>query len=158
MLPPRRSRPARITASAASIPASPQPSTLAASAASRPSSAAFSAARAARSPPFPSRPGRGTAAGLARHGRAGLADSLVHLRDLPDQIPEPLVLGHLPAGLLQLRAGFQVHRPRPPAHRAGQVPLRPVAGVIRGRARAVRLAALAAHLVQRAPAEIPDLS
>ena len=68
------------------------------------------------------------------------------------------MLRDLPAGLVQIRPGFQVHRPRPPFHLPGQVPLRPVTGVIRGGARAARLAALAAHLVQRPPPEVPDLA
>ena len=130
--PPSRSRPARITASAASIPASPQPRTLAASPASRPSSAAFSCASASRSPPFPlpSRE-RHHPPALDRHRRAGRADRLVHLRDLPDQVPEPLVLRDLPPGFLQLRPRSQVHRPRPPVRLPRQVPLRPVTRMIR---------------------------
>src|ERR1022692_2321341 len=131
MLPPRRSSPARMTFPAAPIPASPQPSDLAASAARRPSPAALSCASASLSPLFP-------------------------LPALPDQVPEPLVLRDLPPGLVQPRPGPQVHRPRPPFHRPCQVPLRPVTRVLRGGARAVRLAALAAHLVQRPPAEVPD--
>ena len=103
----------------------------------------------------PSRPGRGVS--VVQHRRAGGADRLVHLRDLPDQVLEPLILRDLAAGLLQLRPQSQVHRPRPAAHGPGQVPLRPVAGMVRGRACAVRLAALAADLVQRPPPEVPDL-
>src|ERR1039458_2867500 len=45
---------------------------------------------------------------------------------------------------------------RPSSHRPCHVPLRPVTRVLRVGARAVRLAALAAHLVQRPPAEVPD--
>ena len=69
-------------------------------------------------PLFPSRPGRGIIAGVARHGRAGRADRLVHLRDLPGQVPEPLVLRDLPPGLLQLRprsAGEPSASARPPS-------------------------------------------
>src|SRR5712664_481740 len=157
MLPPRRSIPARITASAVCIPASPQPRILAASPARRPSSAAFSCARAAASPPFP------LPAREGRHPRhrpglpAGGADRLVHLRDLPDQAPEPLVLRDLPPRSLQLRPRSQVNRPRPPVRFPRQVPLRPVTGMPRSRARTVRLAALPADLVQRPPPEVPDL-
>jgi len=97
-------------------------------------------------------------AGVARHRRAGLADSLVHLRDLPDQVPEPLVLRNLPPGLFQLRPRPQVHRPGPAFHLPRQVPLRPVTRMIRGGARAARLAALTAHRVQRSPPEVPDLA
>ena len=100
-------------------------------------------------PLFPSRPGRGVTAGFARDGRAGGADRLVHLRDLPDQVPEPLVLRDLTAGLVQLRPRSEVDRPRPPARLPRQVPLRPVARMTRRGARAVRLAALPEGLVQR---------
>jgi hypothetical protein len=116
----------------------------------------------ARGPPgspfLPSWPGRGITAGLARHRRAGLADRLVHLRDLPDEAPEPLVLRDLPPGLVQLRPRPQVHRPRPPFHFPRQVPLRPMTRMIRGGAHAAWFAAFTAHPVQRPPAEVPDLA
>ena len=67
------------------------------------------------------------------------------------------MLSHLPLRLLQLRARPQVRVHRLTAHPAGQVPLRPMPAVPRLRARAVRLAALAPHRVQRAPPEIPHL-
>ena len=96
MLPPRRSSPARSTASAASIPASPQPSTLAAS---RPARRPSPPARPGAPPPSPPGPGGDPPpASPCTAGRA-LQIAPLHLRDLPDQIPEPLVLGHLPAGL-----------------------------------------------------------
>src|SRR5262249_21122412 len=111
MPPPSFSIPARITVSAASRPAS-QPSARAASAASRAISAAFAAASAARSPFFPPPARRVLVGGAAGRGGPGLADRLVHLPHLAHQIPEPLILGHLPLGLIQLRAGPQVHRHR----------------------------------------------
>ena len=84
--------------------------------------------RSPRSPPRSARPGPGTA----------------RTRDLP-------------ARLVQLRPRSQVHGPRPPVRLPRQVPLRPVTGMTRGRARAVRLPALPADLVQRPPPEVPDL-
>jgi hypothetical protein len=68
------------------------------SAASRVMSAARSSASAFRSPLFPSRPGGVLIAGTARCHLSRLADCLVHLRDLPDQVPEPLVPRPPPAG------------------------------------------------------------
>src|SRR5260221_338827 len=141
----------RTPARSSSSPAAPLNGT---AAAARPSPA-----RGPPDPPFsPPGPGGAIPAGRARHRRAGLADRLVHLRDLPDQAPEPLVLRDLPPGLLQLRPRLQVHRPRPPFHLPRQVPLRPVTAMIRGGARAAWLAALTAHLVQRPPPAVPGLA
>jgi hypothetical protein len=120
--------------------------------ASLPTSAAAASSIRAASPPFPSGR-RGRRAGC----RPGCADRLADLAHLLHQRGEPPVLGHLPLGFVQLRPRFQVHVHRLAAHPAGQVPLRPVAAVTGLRARAVRLAALAPHLVQRAPPEVPDL-
>ena len=140
---PARSRPAAAVrpgspASAASIPASPQPRTLAASAASRPSSAAFSAARAVpRAPLFPSRLGRGHHRRLrpAPPGAAWQIASFTSVTCL-DQAPEPLILRDFAAGPLSSSGpGSQVHRPRPPFHLPRQVPLRPVTGMARAGAR-----------------------
>ena len=125
----------------------------AASPASLPTSPAVISSSRAASPPFPScREGR-----PAGRDRPGRADRLAHLGHLLHQRGEPLVLGHLPLGLLQLRARLQVHIHRLAARPAGQVPLRPVPAVPRLGARAARLAALAPHRVQRPPAEIPHL-
>ena len=158
MLPPSCSSPARITASAASSPASPQPRALAASAASRPSSAAFSAARAVPEPPF-SPPGPGGASPPASPGTAGRAWQIASFTSVtrPARSRNRSYSATSRRALLQLRPRLQVHRPRPPVRLPRQVPLRPVSGMTRRGARAVRLAALAAHLVQRPPAEVPDL-
>jgi len=125
----------------------------AASPASLPTSAAAISSSRAVSPPFPSRR-RGRCAGH----RSLRADRLADGAHLLHQVSEPLVLGHLPARLVQLRPGFEVHVHRLAAHPAGQVPLRPVPPVPRLRALTVRLAALAPHRVQRAPPEVPDLA
>src|ERR1700722_16771021 len=155
---PSFSIPARITLSAASSPAFPQPSARAASPASRVISAALTSRASSGAPLFPFRPGGALIAGEARHHRAPVADRLVHLRDLPDQITEPLVLRHLPPCLVQFRARPQVPGPRPSLHPPGQVVLRAVTWVIRRRACAVRLPALAAHLIQGSWPEVPDLA
>jgi hypothetical protein len=158
---PTFSIPARITASAASRPAPPQPSDRAASAASRVTSAARSCASAVSSPFFPSAAeGASSPAppGTARHGRARVADRLVRLRDLPDQIPEAPVRVDLPPRLVQFGSRPQVPGPCPAVHPAAQVVLRAVARVPRSRAGAVRLPALTAHLVQRPGPEVPDLA
>ena len=152
MPPPSLVTAVRIASSTASRPA-PAASEPAVVAASRPISAAASAASASQSPPFPLRR-RGAAGRPGR--RPGLADRLVHLGHLLYQRPEPLVLGHLPLGLLQLRAGPQVHVHRLAARPVRQVVLRPVTTLARLGASAVRLAALTPHRIQRPAAEVTD--
>ena len=125
----------------------------AASPASPAISAAAISSSSAASPPFPLRR-RGR-----RAGRAGRAVQIASLTGVTSstRIGEPLVLGDLPLGLLQLRPGFQVHVHGLAADAPGQVVLRPVTAVPGLRAGAVRLAALTPHHVQRAPPEVPDL-
>jgi len=112
--------------------------------------------RAPRGAPFfPSRR-RGTAiavAGCGRRSRPGLADRLVHLHDLLRHRHEPPVVRDLAAHLVQLGGG-QLPGARPAARRAGpQVP-RPVPGMIRLRASAVRPAAAPPRLADAAGTEV----
>jgi len=67
------------------------------------------------------------------------------------------MLGDLGPCLFQLRPRLQVHVHGLAADPAGQVPLRVVTAVPRPGARAVRLAALGPHPVQRTPLEVPGL-
>ena len=103
----------------------------------------------------PSGSGAG-APGSLNAGRASQIASFTCL-NLPGQRPEPLPLRSLPLSFLQFRARPQMHRDRLAALPPGQVVLRPVAPVARLRAPAVRLAALAEHRVERAPAEVTNL-
>ena len=108
-------------------------------------------------PPFsPPIPG-GVLAGSAgqRRRRSRVADRLVHLRHLTGQVPEPLILSHLPPDLLQFRPRPQVPCPGPSFRPPRQVVLRAMARMTRRRAGAVRLPALAAHLVPATPAGNP---
>ena len=151
---PACSIPARITASAASSPASPQPSDRAASAARRPISAAFSRASASKSPPF--RP----PAPRAHHRRRprGLASQIFSFTSAICSMvaANSRMPGHLAAHLLHLRrppaAGRRSASPGGP----GPQEPRPVTGMIRLRARAVRLPALAVVLAHRPAAEVTD--
>ena len=150
--PPAEVSAARIACSSTPSPC-PEPSRPAARPASLPTSAAAASSIRAASPPFPL-PAEGKPRSVYRPGRAHRLADRAHLLH---QVSEPLVLGHLPARLVQLWPGPQVHVDGLAADPAGQVPLRPVTPVARLRARAVRLAAPAPHPVQRAPAEVPDL-
>lgn len=152
MLQPACSIPARITASAISSPALPQPSDRAASAARRPISAAFSCAIASQSPHF----------ALRRRGRLsassgpGLADLLVHLRDLLADRRELRMPGDLPPHLLHLPGSqLPANGAAPPGGPGPQEP-RPVARMIRLSAPAVRLPALAVVHAHRPTPEITD--
>ena len=97
--------------------------------------------------------GRGRHRGVGI-GRACLADGLVDLHDLLGQSGETLVVGQLGAYLVHL-AGRQLPSPGAAAgHRARpQIP-RPVPGMIRLRARAIRLSAAAVVLADRAAPEV----
>ena len=153
MPPPSFSIPARITASAASSPPS-QPSARAASAASRPTSADASAASASRSPLFPLP--AGTGCNRRRPRPAAPGGPRRSPRSPPRSArspPRTACSRYLPAHLVQLRGG-QLPGPRPPARRPGpQVP-RPVPGMIRLRARAVRLPAAPVSLADAARTEV----
>ena len=152
---PACSIPARITASAASSPASPQPSDRAASAASRPISAAFSCASASQSPLFRP-PARRAHRGRPRRCGPGLADLLVHLRDLLADRRELRMPGDLPPHLGHLPGSQLPATVPPPAGGPGPQEPRPVPGMIRLRARAVRLPALAVVLAHRPAPEVTD--
>src|SRR5208283_1947172 len=90
--------------------------------------------------------------GRIRAGRRpGLADLLVHLDDLLHGRRELRMPGHLAAHLLHLRRRELAADRLPAARRPGPQEPRPVPGMIRGRARAVRPAALAPVLAHRSP-------
>jgi len=127
-----------------------QPSALAASAAMASTSADFSAASASRSPFFPSRP-RGVLAGGAARRRAGLPDLLVHLDDLPHRRRELGVPGDLAAHLAHLARRELTGDGLPPTRRPGPKEPWLVPGMLRGRARAVRLHTPAPVLAHRPP-------
>src|SRR6266851_1198643 len=142
---PARSIPARITASAASRPR-PPPAGLS----RRPSPV--------RSPPrapfFALRRG----GRIRASGRPGLADLLVHLRDLLTDRRELRMPGYLPPHLLHL-TGRQLppNGAAPPGSPRPQEP-RPVPGMIQLRARAVQLPALPVVLAHRPAPEITHRS
>ena len=132
MPPPSFSSPARITASAASMPASPQPRALAASAASRPSSAALSCASAARSPlfPLPSREGSSSPASPGTAGRASQIASFTSVT-CPTRSRNRSYPATSRRTLSSSGPGLRCTRPGPALHRPRQVLLRTVARMIR---------------------------
>src|SRR5450631_3127631 len=149
MAPPSLSSPARSTASAVSRPFS-QPSALAASAARRPTSADFSAASASRSPLFPLPSRRGP------RRRRCLADLPLPLDGLVPPRRELGVPGDLAAHLAHLARRELPADGLPPAGGPGPQEPWPVTGMLRGRARAVRLPAPAPVLAHRPPPEVAD--